>query len=477
MMTDYDSQLSDFDDPEKEDYLAKELANTPDNNGYFRPTLADDQKIGFFSLDRCVQTEKSEILDIKELTYNIHELLDDAASMKRDINFARNVMQADFEAKLQQKAIDLYVRVNEKISDIERMHGDRVATVRRAFRQQLSDAIARMKTHYTKNLSENVLIEQRRKEEEAKKWEMKFRDLQGTIQRNESIILMLRQQLSDFQQREDRASLKAPSPSVDYQGEIDGLNKEIQRIQDVTHGLEERLDDQNTRNAELVREIEVLREDLERERIMNDQLKHEKDEMQNVADSERHSGRQMMESQKLALEREIEERIRKAKEEEKSSQRDKTRITKEVEESQRSEQRMLAEIAKLKKEIDRVHRTWEKKFAILQQSLHALKDESFIRQTMQRQAATLHHASISYAPNIRGGKKDPQQENDLISYTVSAQSGRATAVFSQDENQVMSDNEQYFPPDVVPLPGPPGRLSACDMRRPGSAQQHVINVQ
>lgn len=30
-------------------------------------------------------------------------------------------------------------------------------------------------------------------------------------------------------------------------------------------------------------------------------------------------------------------------------------------------------------------------------SLHALKDESFLRQTMQRQAATLHHASISYA--------------------------------------------------------------------------------
>ena len=31
----------------------------------------------------------------------------DAGKMRRDINFARNVMQADFDAKLQQKAIDL----------------------------------------------------------------------------------------------------------------------------------------------------------------------------------------------------------------------------------------------------------------------------------------------------------------------------------------------------------------------------------
>ncbi len=33
-----------------------------------RPTLADKQKIGFFSLDRSTQTEVSEIVDVKDLT-------------------------------------------------------------------------------------------------------------------------------------------------------------------------------------------------------------------------------------------------------------------------------------------------------------------------------------------------------------------------------------------------------------------------
>ena len=36
-------------------------------------------------------------------------MLQDAATMKRDINFARHVMEADFETKLQQKSIDLWV--------------------------------------------------------------------------------------------------------------------------------------------------------------------------------------------------------------------------------------------------------------------------------------------------------------------------------------------------------------------------------
>ena len=51
-------------------------------------------------------------------------------------------------------------------------------------------------------------------------------------------------------------------------------------------------------------------------------------------------------------------------------------------------------------------------------------------------------------------------EKDYISYTVSAPSGRGTAMFSVDENQVMSDGEQDdIPTDVQPLPDPPSRES------------------
>ena len=41
----------------------------------YRPTMADDLKVGFFSLDRATQTEESEIIDLKEMTEIIQQLL------------------------------------------------------------------------------------------------------------------------------------------------------------------------------------------------------------------------------------------------------------------------------------------------------------------------------------------------------------------------------------------------------------------
>ena len=34
---------------------------------------------------------------------------------------------------------------------------------------------------------------------------------------------------------------------------------------------------------------------------------------------------------------------------------------------------------------------------ILSYSMYALKDESYVRQTLQKQAAALHHASVTYS--------------------------------------------------------------------------------
>ncbi|KAK2172322.1 hypothetical protein NP493_974g00059 [Ridgeia piscesae] len=149
----------------------------------------------------------------------------------------------------------------------------------------------------------------------------------------------------------------------------------------------------------------------------------------------------------------------------------------------KSEEALRDELTRTKREVEKVHRTWEKKFAILQHSLHALKDESFLRQTLQRQSAQLHMASISFAydvpmvePNAKlssqhgsgkkrlpGIPKNSKSPQDYISYTVSAPSGRGTAVFSTDENQVL-DVDEYgeLPEDILPLPQPPERGEEYD---------------
>nr|XP_022309744.1 uncharacterized protein C10orf67, mitochondrial-like isoform X8 [Crassostrea virginica] len=531
----------------------------------FRPNIADQHKVGFFTLDRCSQTEVTEVVDLKEMTEVLQILLQDVTNLRRDINLTKHVMQADYESKLQEKSLELYVRINEKVKELERIHEDRVTTVRRAFRQQLSDAIARVAVLYNKNLDAKIKRERRKQEEGQGKHDEKYKEMQATIQRNETVIQMLKMQLAQFQQRRnsevespdissdrpsnttaaspvpslvEELSVKSKSPSVNEEfealkEECDGLHRRVDR-------LEEALDIKENENLNLSEQINELTANLEKEKIMIDQLKHEAEETKKLAEKEKQSSKNQMAleaealnsdlaKQKQEMQRIMEEQIRRAKEEAENARNEEAKSLKEAESSKlkllmeqkklleqelmqerkknstksqeevdaekykKVEQKLRDEILRLKKEIERIHRTWEKKFAILQQSLHALKDESYIRQTLQRQAAALHHAAVSYAVDTPVGivpqkqqpsyprkpvipdipKKPPANntpamnvntsaggmgmvDKDYISYTVSAPSGRGTAMLSVDENQVMSDGEQ-IPEDVDHIPLPPTR--------------------
>jgi len=112
----------------------------------------------------------------------------------------------------------------------------------------------------------------------------------------------------------------------------------------------------------------------------------------------------------------------------------------------KSEKQLRIQVEKLKREIERVNKAWEKKFMILQASLYALKDESYLRQHLEKQHTTLHQATISYTggppkqsrrravlPGIpnRAASPDP-----LASYTVSRASNRQFL-----ENQIDSEDE------------------------------------
>lgn len=502
-----------------------------------QPNIADQHKVGFFTLDRCSQTEVTEVVDLKEMTEVLQILLQDVTNLRRDINLTKHVMQADYESKLQEKSLELYVRINEKVRELERIHEDRVTTVRRAFRQQLSDAIARVAVLYNKNLESKIKKEKRKQEEGQGKHDEKYKEMQATIQRNETVIQMLKMQLAQFQQRRnsevesiEELSVKSKSPEVNEEfealkEECDGLHRRVDR-------LEEALDIKENENLSLSEQINDLNNNLEKEKIMVEQLKYEADETKKLAEKEKQSSKNQAEAllakQKQEMQRMMEEQIRRAKEEAENAKHEEAKSLKEAESSKlkllmdqkklleqelmqerkknntktqeevdvekyrKVEQKLRDEILRLKKEIERIHRTWEKKFAILQQSLHALKDESYIRQTLQRQAAALHHAAVSYAVDTPVGivpqkqqsyprkpvipdipKKPPPNttpamnvntsaggmgvfDKDYISYTVSAPSGRGTAMLSVDENQVMSDGEQ-MPEDVDHIPPPPSR--------------------
>uniref|UniRef100_K1PW16 Uncharacterized protein C10orf67 n=1 Tax=Magallana gigas TaxID=29159 RepID=K1PW16_MAGGI len=543
----------------------------------FRPNIADQHKVGFFTLDRCSQTEVTEVVDLKEMTEVLQILLQDVTNLRRDINLTKHVMQADYESKLQEKSLELYVRINEKVRELERIHEDRVTTVRRAFRQQLSDAIARVAVLYNKNLESKIKKEKRKQEEGQGKHDEKYKEMQATIQRNETVIQMLKMQLAQFQQRRnsevespdissDRPSnttagspvpsleakkkkkeasppkerpppppkAKSPSPSpppspkpppkkqtkmppvieeLSVKSKSPEVNEEFEALKEECDGLhrrvdrlEEALDIKENENLSLSEQINELNNNLEKEKIMVEQLKYEADETKKLAEKEKQSSKNQLAKQKQEMQRMMEEQIRRAKEEAENAKHEEAKSLKEAESSKLKllmdqkkllEQELMQERkknnTKTQEEVDvEKYRKVEQKLKDEILSLHALKDESYIRQTLQRQAAALHHAAVSYAVDTPVGivpqkqqsyprkpvipdipKKPPPNttpamnvntsaggmgvfDKDYISYTVSAPSGRGTAMLSVDENQVMSDGEQ-MPEDVEHIPPPPSR--------------------
>ncbi|XP_076837716.1 uncharacterized protein C10orf67 homolog, mitochondrial [Brachyhypopomus gauderio] len=50
--------------------------------------------------------------------------------------------------------------------------------------------------------------------------------------------------------------------------------------------------------------------------------------------------------------------------------------------------------------MERSNRAWEKKFEILKQNFHSIKDEMFLRGRLQYQASVLHQVSVSYAMDV-----------------------------------------------------------------------------
>ncbi|OWF51040.1 Uncharacterized protein C10orf67 [Mizuhopecten yessoensis] len=513
----------------------------------FRPSLADQHKVGFFTLDRCSQTDVTEVVDLKQMTEIIQILLQDVTNLRRDINFAKHVMQADYEKKLQEKALELYCRINDKVTQLERMHEDRVDTVRRAFRQQLADAIARISVLYSKNMENKIQREKSKRASDKDKLGEQYKEMQATIQRSEQVIAMLKMQLSHYQQQQhnnmetespapsDRPSNRTPSSYVssveelsikskspDINPELEDLREEVSGMSRKINKLEKTIDTKEENITGLNQEIAKLKELIENEKAVSEKFKKETEDMKANAAQEQASSKRLMAKQKEEMKRIMDERMREAREEallqaqeeankmkdaeqnklqilldqkkrleemllmEKKKNSQKSQHELDTEKFKKNEDRLRDEINRLKGEIEKIHKIWEKKFAILQQSMHALKDESYIRQTLQRQAATLHHASVSYAadtpvgimassknaaamkkpvipdihkktagqtPNVQGASAD----KDYISYTVSAPSGRGTAMMSVDEHQVMSDGEHELPSDIAPLPDPPVR--------------------
>ncbi|CAG2251020.1 uncharacterized protein C10orf67, mitochondrial-like isoform X9 [Mytilus edulis] len=335
---------------ELQDHIVDIYGNKENELELFRPSLADHHKVGFFTLDRCSQTDVTEVVELKDMTEVLQLLLKDVHKMKRDINLTKSVMQADYEAKVQEKATELYCRINEKVAELERIHEDRVSTVRKAFRQQLADAVARLAVLYNKNLENKMQKEKQKQAGDQYLLDEKYRELQQTIQQNQNVIAMLKMQLSAYQQSKmdlesisqksksplapppnlppppppkeakkpkkskpppppepareksfpkavtpetkiESVSMRTPSPQ--FNQELEDLRVEVEDLNVKVNNLQDQVDNKDDENKKLDQQIETLNQELDQEKMKFDKINKDLENTKKAAENEKASSEKL----------------------------------------------------------------------------------------------------------------------------------------------------------------------------------------
>ncbi|XP_029193716.2 uncharacterized protein C10orf67, mitochondrial-like isoform X4 [Acropora millepora] len=436
----------------------------------YRPSLADQIRVGYFSQDRSAQTNVSEIIQLKEMTEVLQNLVSDIETLKRSLHYAKHVLQADYENKLQERALDLYCRVNDRILELEKQHEERVNVIRRSYRQQLADAITQIANQHEvyyvkKSKQDNAAFSQK-----LKKVQDDDDENRKAQQQQDSLIEMMKMQMKDAQERADRQleealQRKQSVSSVSTDPEIYELRDEVEKLENKLDEMMNQLEDKETENRRLARDIDDLNEELNRERGQTRQLKRELSDALLSAEQERNSFKAentmpfdqestnsvlnvednnkvdhstvlfLLQRQKVQLQSEMDAKIQETKknlmaasqkqvEELQRAHAEKIREQQLLDERRRNmesqqkeekpqvqepesyatlrklqnlEKKQKEEIDRLKKEHDRVNRAWEIKVNVLKRTLHALKNESFLRTCLQRQASRLQQAAVTYA--------------------------------------------------------------------------------
>ncbi|XP_074624164.1 uncharacterized protein LOC141882136 isoform X3 [Acropora palmata] len=480
----------------------------------YRPSLADQIRVGYFSQDRSAQTNVSEIIQLKEMTEVLQNLVSDIETLKRSLHYAKHVLQADYENKLQERALDLYCRVNDRILELEKQHEERVNVIRRSYRQQLADAITQIANQHEVYYVKKSKQDKAAFSQKLKKVQDDDDENRKAQQQQDSLIEMMKMQMKDAQERADRQleealQRKQSVSSVSTDPEIYELRDEVEKLENKLDEMMNQLEDKETENRRLARDIDDLNEELNRERGQTRQLKRELSDALLSAEQERNSFKAentmpfdqestnsmlnvednnkvdhstvlfLLQRQKVQLQSEMDAKIQETKknlmaasqkqvEELQRAHAEKIREQQLLEERRRNmesqqkessiaastssltgsalthpvsasggslhgkltydsglkvprlnrmekpqvqepesyatlrklqnlEKKQKEEIDRLKKEHDRVNRAWEIKVNVLKRTLHALKNESFLRTCLQRQASRLQQAAVTYA--------------------------------------------------------------------------------
>nr|XP_060639336.1 uncharacterized protein C10orf67 homolog, mitochondrial [Anolis sagrei ordinatus] len=164
----------------------------------YRPRISDNLKIGFTISDHATQTDISEIGDLKEFMVTTRTLLQFANSISDDFARYKSVLQAQYEEKIKEHAFSLWLEINDKLKYIEDIYKQKEVKMRHSFQQQLCDALAILRAHYSKYFRIEQEIYGADEDSIGKKMER----LRNELDEQAITILTLEEELQEYKRRE-----------------------------------------------------------------------------------------------------------------------------------------------------------------------------------------------------------------------------------------------------------------------------------
>ncbi|XP_072186057.1 uncharacterized protein C10orf67 homolog, mitochondrial [Excalfactoria chinensis] len=334
-----------------------------------RPCISDDLRIGNDSRDHATQTDIKEIPELNELAIATQALIELTRSLQKDLFIYKSAIQAQYQEKIEEQASNLYKYVNDRLADIETFHKQKEVQIRQCYQQQLCDALAVLRANIEKYY--NIDIE----EIECSQGKL-LRFLRDKLHEKESIIEDMKSKMWEYQENkrtkmvvfedDDRGNKKPEKENEEFKEEVFKLRNEIAR-------LENSLQHSEKEKRALDRQVQRMQIKMESDEQTIQQLVEFQEQMKAELENGRSLGKNLITN--VAPEQQPDEKS----------------LTAENGELKKCEGQERQTIAR--KKAEESNAIWKKKFQIVQNSLHAIKDEMFLRQTLQRQLLALRYTS------------------------------------------------------------------------------------
>ncbi|XP_043546390.1 uncharacterized protein C10orf67 homolog, mitochondrial isoform X2 [Chiloscyllium plagiosum] len=419
-------------------------------------------KVGFFKTDRATQTDDSDILELKKMSNDVESLVKDVTILKRGLQSKTLLLKADYEKKMKQQSLDLYNRINDYTSYLQDMYLQRIEVLRNSFKQQLANEVAKMNAGFEKYCTEVRARNQMSLDDNSV--------VANILKQKDSLISSLREQLLGYEQiHQLNMDFKDEFERDQLVQENEELKDQIYLVKKNAEKMSETINLNEMQLKDLEKELQMLKEQSEKNESKLRKLIKSEDYLRKQLEAEKSKREHMLKAQKLKMESvlnatliQMEEQERtaqelavslKEKETELAHQRKLSAAQKEtvkekevcpvpeqVETEPMSKDKVIEDLQKLKKiekeqrklneslkiQLERTNQMWEKKFAILKQSYHAIKDEMYLRCSLQRQAPILHCAFTRYTVSDSVGI-DFKERNNMSPYFTLPQIGSHSA--------------------------------------------------